>query len=117
MAEDTVNLAAKGAGLPARDCRTSKLGITSSSAGDGKLLHPKLPYREGDVIRAAREEMARSVADVLARRTRALYLDARAAIECAPRVAALLTVELGRSKEWHEQQIADFQKVAEAHLP
>ena len=51
------------------------------------LLHPRLPYRLREVVWAARYEMARTVEDVLARRTRALFLDARAAMEAAPVVA------------------------------
>ena len=63
------------------------------------LASPSLPYRAGEVVWAARHEAARSVQDVLARRTRALFLDARASIEAAPRVAALLAAELGRDEE------------------
>ena len=54
---------------------------------------------------AAREEMARTVEDVLARRTRALLLDARASIEAAPRVAEILAAELGRDEPWREDQV------------
>ena len=45
---------------------------------------------------AARFEYARTVEDVLARRSRMLFLDALQAAELAPRVAALLQEELGR---------------------
>ena len=48
------------------------------------MLHPALPYTEAEVIWAARHEMARTVEDVLARRTRALFLNARAAMAMAP---------------------------------
>ena len=54
-----------------------------------QLLHPSLPFSRGEVVWAARHEMARSVEDVLARRTRALFLDARASIEAAPVVATV----------------------------
>jgi glycerol-3-phosphate dehydrogenase len=82
-----------------------------------RLLHPALPYRAGEVIWAARHEAARSIADVLSRRMRALLLDARASVEAAPQVAALLAAELARDKKWEEQQIAEFRKLATAYLP
>jgi len=75
-------------------------------------LHPSLPYQSGEVIWAARHEAARSVGDVLARRTRSLFLDAKASMECAPEVAALLAVELGNGPVWRDQQAADFRKLA-----
>src|SRR5690606_22362017 len=55
----------------------------------GDQLHPALPYTEGEVIWAVREEMARTIEDVLARRTRALFLNAKAALAMAPTVARL----------------------------
>ena len=55
-----------------------------------------MPYAGAEVVWAAREEMARTVEDVLARHTRALFLNARAAVEMAPQVAALMAREPGR---------------------
>lgn len=51
------------------------------------------------LVWAARHEMARTLEDVLARRTRALFLNARAAIEMAARAADLLARELQRGVE------------------
>jgi glycerol-3-phosphate dehydrogenase len=59
--------------------------------------------------------MARTVEDVLARRLRALFLDAEAALAAAPRVAALLAAELGRDAQWESEQLSQFQLVAEAY--
>jgi glycerol-3-phosphate dehydrogenase len=61
--------------------------------------------------------MARTVEDVLARRTRALLLDARASIEAAPRVADLLARELGRDAAWRDRQVADYAALAKDYLP
>ena len=61
--------------------------------------------------------MAQTVEDVLARRTRALFLDARAAVVMAPEVAALLAEELGRNAEWCEMQVEEFNQVAKNYLP
>jgi len=79
-------------------------------------LHPRLPFKLREVIWAARHEMARTVEDVLARRTRALFLDARAAIEAAPTVACLLAKELMRSDAWREKSLADFVETAKGYL-
>ena len=79
------------------------------------LLHPQLPYRAAEVIWAARFEMARTVEDVLARRTRALFLDARASIKAAPSVARLLARELGRDRAWEQDQVRQFTERAETY--
>lgn len=81
-----------------------------------ELLHPRLPFRRREVIWAMRNEMARTVEDVLARRTRALFLDAQAALEAAPTVAGLMATELGRSEAWMADDLANFRKVAQGYL-
>jgi glycerol-3-phosphate dehydrogenase len=81
-----------------------------------ELLHPMLPYKRGEVVWAARYEMARTVEDVLARRTHALFLNARAAMEAAPVVAKLLAKELNRSDDWMTQDLAAFQTVAAGYI-
>ena len=58
-------------------------------------LHPRLSCTGAEVVWAAREEMARTVEDVLARRTRSLILDARASMEAAPAVARILAAPSG----------------------
>lgn len=80
-------------------------------------LHDALPYTVAEVVWATREEMARTVEDVLARRTRALFLDAHAAIAMAPRVADLMARELGRDSGWQEAQVLAFQTTARGFLP
>jgi glycerol-3-phosphate dehydrogenase len=79
-------------------------------------LHPALPCRRAEVVWHAREEMARTVEDVLARRTRALLLDARASIEAAPAVAALLAAELGRDEAWQRAQVAAYTELARGYV-
>jgi glycerol-3-phosphate dehydrogenase len=79
-------------------------------------MHPDLPYCAAEVIWAVRSEMARTVEDLLARRTRALFLNARAAIALAPRVAAIMAAELDQDQAWTENQIAAFLKVAAGYL-
>lgn len=79
-------------------------------------LHPALPYRTSEVVWATRHEMARTVEDVLARRTRALLLDARASMAMAPRVARLMADELGRDETWAESQVAEYRDLAGGYV-
>lgn len=78
-------------------------------------IHKKLPTTLGQVVFAARREMARTVDDVLARRTRDLLLDAQAARDAAPKVAALLSQELGRDQAWQEAQVEAFEQIAQGY--
>ena len=143
MAEDGVNQAATLARLPERPCPTRSLNIHGSHAAAAKFgplsvygadalaiqeliaadptlgvpMHPDLPYCPAEVAWAARFELARTVEDVLARRTRALFLDARAAIAMAPQVADVLAKELRRDAAWRDAQIADFRALARQYLP
>ena len=142
MAQDAVDHAETLAGLDERPCRTSHLqihgwtrqhinqpnfrvygadaaavhAITREEPGRVARLHPELPYIEAEVVWAVREEMARTVEDVLSRRTRAILLGARPSIECAPRVARLIAAELGRDEGWERQAVADYCKVAQNYL-
>ncbi len=79
----------------------------------GEPLAALPEIRAVEVIWAARHEMARTVEDVLARRTRWLFLDVRRALAVAPQVAALLAEELGHDAQWQQQQVASFQAVAQ----
>jgi glycerol-3-phosphate dehydrogenase len=80
------------------------------------LLHPQLPYFKAEVVWAVQHEMAITVDDVLARRTRALFLHARASIEVAPMVAALMAKYMNKTKDWEAQQVADFNHIAANYL-
>jgi glycerol-3-phosphate dehydrogenase len=75
-------------------------------------LTEALPYVGAEVVWAVRYEMARTVEDVLCRRTRSLFLNAKAAIEAAPKVASLMAHELGYDSTWESKQLAAFQRVA-----
>jgi glycerol-3-phosphate dehydrogenase len=143
MGQDTINHATEVAGLAKTASRTLDLklhGWTDSAGGMAEaervygtdlpllqilskndaglegLLLSRLPYRRREVVWAARHEMARTVEDVLARRTRALFLDARAAIEAAPMVANLLAKELGRSDVWRDQDLQRFLDLANGYI-
>ena len=139
MAEDTIDVAAREAKLPASPSRTASIGLRGNPGPaaarperyaaygtDGSALEALeranpalaepfaacLPYTRAQVVYAAREEQARTVDDVLARRTRALFHDAEAARAAAPAVAALLASELRRDAAWEAEQIAAFSAIA-----
>ena len=143
MAEDVINKAISVAGLPYRACITTDLQLhgyqkdadrtehwslygTDAKAIKklirnnkklGQAITPGLPYSLAEIVWAARNEMARCVEDILARRTRILFLDARAAIEAAPLVAKILAKELKKSSIWQAKQIREFTRVAKNYLP
>jgi glycerol-3-phosphate dehydrogenase len=143
MAKEAVDHAARVAGLPGRPCRTATTRLhgwkaqeenQSSHLGEygtdrpgldalmtehsdwARPIHPSLPYTEAEVIWAVRQEAARTVDDVLARRTRALFFDARASMEAAPVVAALLARELGQNAAWQSGEIARFRELARSYI-
>ena len=115
MAEDAVNHAIQIAKLSKTSSVTADLKISPPEPGGASLsgkLHQDLSYTEFDVIRAVRNEHARTIEDVLARRTRALFLNARAAIEIGPKVAEIMARELGEDQDWINVQIRSFEQIA-----
>ena len=124
--------------LPERECVTKRINIHGFHAQAQKFGHlsfygsdapaiqglmrrtPELaqpltgalPYVAAEVVWAVRSEMARTVEDVLCRRTRALFLNAKAAMEAAPKVASLMAHELGYDSSWESKQLAACQRVA-----
>ena len=105
MAQDAVDAAAASAQLPQAACRTADLPLEHFET-------PLLMSLSARVQFAVREEMARTVEDVLARRTRALFLDAKAARDQAPAVAAAMARELGRGANWESEQLRAFNALA-----
>jgi glycerol-3-phosphate dehydrogenase len=86
--------------------------LTAEDPALAEPLHPRLAYIKASVVWAARAEMALTVEDVLSRRTRALLLDAKAAIEAAPATSALLARELGKDSAWESNQVKEFETLA-----
>lgn len=79
-------------------------------------VHPDNEYTQAEVIWSVRNEMARTVEDVLARRVRILFLDARLAMKMAPAVAKLMAGELDKDTAWQQEQINAFNKVAKSYI-
>lgn len=82
----------------------------------GEQLDDRLPIRAAQVVWGARHEMARTVEDILSRRTRSLILDAQASIDIAPKVAELMAEEMGHNSDWEVQQVDEFTNLAEGYL-
>lgn len=143
MSEDVVNAAAVQGGLPYKECITTQLPIhgakettsyttggyyygsdqtaiedlTSLDSRNGERLHTRLPYTRGEIVWAVQKEFCLTVEDALSRRTRALLLDATAAMEMASATAGIMAGELGKGEDWIEKQIVHFQTMAAKYLP
>lgn len=79
-------------------------------------IHPHLPYIKAEIVWAVRNEMAITVEDFLARRIRALLLDAKASIEMAPVAAEIMAKELKKDNAWVQNQINEYIKLARGYL-
>ena len=142
MAKVAIDRASRVAGLDERPCKTKRLHIhgwlSSIDTTDplslygsdavtirnligtdpnlGKRLHKSFSYSRAEILWAIREEMARSVEDILARRTRCLLLEARASMEAAPDVAEMIARETGRDEKWQKDQVAAYNKLAGRYI-
>lgn len=142
MAQDTLNKAIQLGKLPNVKCKTKDLLIHGASENSrkshhlyiygtdqegiiqlikespelGEKLHPRLEFVKAEVVWAIRNEMARTIDDVLARRVRVLFLDAKAAIELAPIVASILAKELNKDENWEKGQITSFIAIANHYV-
>ncbi|WP_051480069.1 glycerol-3-phosphate dehydrogenase/oxidase [Borrelia coriaceae] len=79
-------------------------------------IHPDLPLNEAQITFAIEFEQAKTVEDILSRRTRSLLLNAKATIEATPKVAQIMMHKLGKSEEWKNEQVKSFKKVAKKYL-
>jgi len=142
MAQDTMNRAILVGKLPNKKCQTKQLSIHGNinkvdrknhlyiygsdqkainqiikeNSELGEKLHERLAYTKAEIVWAIRHEMARTVEDILARRVRALFLDAKAAIEITPVVALILAKELDKDDLWKQQQIKEFTAIANQYV-
>jgi glycerol-3-phosphate dehydrogenase len=141
MAEDTINKAIALGKLPKVKSPTKRLfihGSDNSQEADshlylygsdqkgimdlikenpiwGEKIHPDLPYLKAEIVWAVKNEMARTLEDVLARRVRILFLDARKAIEVAPEVVKIIAKELNKDEQWQDKQVSEFIKIAQQY--
>ncbi|MBN2616447.1 MAG: glycerol-3-phosphate dehydrogenase/oxidase [Bacteroidales bacterium] len=82
----------------------------------GEKLTERYPYLKAEVVWAVHHEMARTVEDFLARRTRFLLLDARESIKAAPVVAKLMAEALGRRRRWQKEQVEAYTTLAGEYI-
>ena len=139
MSEDLINTAQSVGGLQERSCITHSLPIHGydynsdwtnplhvygadiekihklDEAGN-KSLSDQLHLSKNQIIWAVREEMAMTVEDVLARRSRALFLNAEAALALAPKVAKIMAKESDQNQDWIDQQIKEFKALTQKYL-
>ena len=142
MAEDTMDHAETVGGMESYPCVTKELRIHGWCEGGDHAepmsvygadeanirrlmeerpewanpIHPSLSITPAEEVWHVREEMALTVEDVLARRTRSLLLDAQASLEAAPTVAALMAEELHKGEGWIRKQVQTYEKLATGYL-
>ena len=142
MAEDVVDIAIASSGLPDVECKTKNLSIHGSAQVDfndpmyyfgsdqsnirslalerpelAEKSNPALPYIKAEIVWAVHNEMCMTVEDALSRRTRALLLDAKAAIASAPVVASVMAREMNKDTQWEQEQVKNFIAIAKNYLP
>jgi len=138
MGEDVVDVAARQAKLAEKESVTSTMKIhgymegvdrsdplhwygsdrgqidemITGDASMGELISKKLDIIKAQVVLAVRKEMARTLEDCLARRIRAIQLDAEEAVRIAPEAASIMATELGKDRQWVSEQVESFTRVA-----
>ncbi len=143
MAEDTVDNALLIGALPERKCITKNLPVagydknldltTDPLAVYGtekyqlleleeehpdlaEIISETLPLRKSQVVWAVRHEMARTVEDMLARRVRGLFLDAKESLRVSEQVAEIMAKELGQDSGWVDEQLEAFNEIARKYI-
>ena len=142
MAEDTIDTALKTHKLPYKPCLTKNLKIHGykeypdrsrwshiygndeneiqrlqfENPAFARNLHEGFEFTVGQVIWAVRNEMARTLDDVLARRIRVLFLDAKASVAMAPLVAEIMAGELKKDRKWIDDQVREYTSMVKAYI-
>lgn len=141
MAEHTIDKVIQTTDLPFAYCKTKHLKIhgwidqpnftfLKSYGTDAKRIeemikedisltgkiHPSYPYTKAELKYVIQNEMALTIEDVLARRIRLLFLDAKAAMEAAPLVVKFLCAENGKDEKWQQEQLQQFEQLAKGYL-
>lgn len=115
MAEDVMTFVEKKFLLKSGLCRTQDLKIfaySNETIVATTSLHPAFDYTEDDIIQAVINEMAMTLEDVMARRTRMLFLNVEAAISIAPKVAGIMANLMDKDQHWINQQVEQFTQVS-----
>jgi glycerol-3-phosphate dehydrogenase len=129
MAEDCVDLLSSHFDLPKSSCQTKSMLLQQTQLdrvaceqelgiGNNRLisLQPKLDLTEADLLQGIRFEYARTLEDLLARRTRALFLNTSTAVQIAPIAVRLLAKELRKEEAWESDQLRQFTSLAQTYM-
>jgi glycerol-3-phosphate dehydrogenase len=141
MAEETIDRAIRAGMLEKKKCVTKEISLFSpdpalhrerlkiygSKAVEieklmcgqpsmGEPLNPNLPYTRAEIVWICRNEMPRTLEDMLARRTRSLFLDVRTSLTIAPAVADIMADELKCDNKWKDQQLEEYKKIVLNYL-
>lgn len=141
MAEEIIDRAIKAGFLPSARCITADLQLTKNASdtesgrlhiyGDnftdikkiitdnpdlGMPISRDLPYTRAEIVWICRNEMPVHIEDVLARRTRSLFLNAKISASVAPVVAEIMATELGYDKEWQKEEIKAYNELVKNYI-
>ena len=139
MAEDTIDTAIPVGGLPERKCNTERMpihGYDFNSDWDNPLhvygsdiekiiaLNPNgntslattFHITENQIQWAVEQEMALTLEDVLTRRVRGLFLDAKESLRIAPTVVRLMTKFMNTNQQWETEQLKSFESLAQNYI-
>jgi len=98
---------------------TESAAVLALAEGRPELLEPAipgLPYTRAELVYAAREEMAQTLDDVLARRTRAVIQRAQPTMAAAHAAAALIAPDMGWDEQTASNQAAQFIETCQKEL-
>ncbi|HLN56556.1 MAG TPA: glycerol-3-phosphate dehydrogenase C-terminal domain-containing protein, partial [Bacteroidales bacterium] len=140
MAEETLDKAITSGFLEKHKCITKELKLDDQQNGDagrlriygkgsgeirqmtesdpalGRPMHAALPYTKAEIVWICRNEMVCNIEDVLARRTRSLFLNAAASLEMAPEVADIMASEHGYDQKWKNEQVNSYKALAGKYM-
>lgn len=135
MAKETLEMAIRKGYLYKKACKTRNFKLSEGQAGNDRLkvygkgreeilelmkstgenskqLHPAFPYTAAEMRWICRNEMPCTLSDILARRTRALVLDAAMSMKLAAPVAGLMAEEMGKDAEWIDGELKKYSEIA-----
>lgn len=111
MGEDTVDKIIKKHILPRKESTSNQILISPSKVNnEGESIHPKLLYTWEYLKYAADHEQVEHVEDLLARRSRCIFLDKKATLEILDQTIDLLAMSKGKDDSWKIEEKARFIK-------
>ena len=141
MAEETIDRAIKAGLLEKKRCVTSDLKLVTADRGStsgrlriygdgaseiekmieedpdlGTPIDTRLPYTKAELIWICRNEMPFNLEDLLARRSRALFLNAKASLDIAAEAARIMAEEMGYDNKWQEEQVESYRLLVKKYL-